>query len=77
MNEESFDLGNVKVEPHEVRLSRKGHAEKDNRHGDTHVGHPGTGRKNVKASQMLSSIRMNSHWGQLDMMSCREEHLPS
>lgn len=37
--------------------------------GVTYVGHPGTGKKNVKASQMLSSIRMMSHWGQLEVMS--------
>lgn len=39
------------------------------RQGVTYVGHPGTGKKNVKASQMLSSIRMTSHWGQLEVMS--------
>jgi hypothetical protein len=45
--------------------------------GVTYVGHPGTGRKNVKASQMLSSVRMVSHWGQLDVMSRREKQLLS
>lgn len=45
--------------------------------GLAHVGHPGTGKKKVKASQTPSSIRMKSHWGQLDVMSSREKQLVS
>lgn len=66
-----------KFSPQKLWLGRKGHAKRDYLHGLTYVGHPGTGKKNVKASQMLSSIRMKSHWGQLKMMSRREKQLLS
>ena len=42
-----------------------------------HVGHPGTGKKKVKASQTPSRISTNSHWGQLAVMSSREKQLLS
>ena len=32
------------------------------------MGHPGTGKKKVKASQTPSSISTKSHWGQLAVM---------
>lgn len=51
---------------------QKGHP-----HGLTHVGQPGTGKKNVKASQTPSSTSTKSHWGQLDVTSSREKQLLS
>ena len=42
-----------------------------------HVGHPGTGKKKVKASQTPSSISTKSHWGQLAVISSREKQLLS
>lgn len=59
-----------------LQLGRKGCANGVSRRAP-HVGHPGTGKKKVKASQTPSRISTKSHWGQLAVMSSREKQLLS
>lgn len=69
-------MGRLTAGTRRLQLGRKGCANGVSRRAP-HVGHPGTGKKKVKASQTPSRISTKSHWGQLAVMSSREKQLLS